>query len=220
MFIGHYAVGMAAKKWAPKTSLGTLLAAALWLDILWPFFLLLDLEHVRVAPGITRMVPFDFYDYPLSHSLVMALAWSAAFGLVYLVLRNNLKVSGILAGLVFSHWVLDFIVHRPDLPLLPADISMFQHKVGLGLWNSPVGTILVEGLLFAAGVFLYVKSTRGRDKAGKVGFWAFVALLVALYIFNFTSAPPNNPQVIAVIGIAQLLIVAWAYWIDDHRKNV
>ncbi len=224
MFIGHYAVGLAAKRWAPKASLGTLVAAAIWLDIAWPIFLLLDMEHFRIAPGITKMSPFDFFDYPLSHSLVMALAWAALWGLLYLMTgKNDSKGAWIIGGLVVSHWILDFIVHRPDLPLLPAEISYMAHKYGLGLWNFPPGAILLESALFVAGFWLYLKSTKALDSAGRIGLWAFGIVLVAFYISDIVSANPappwlSNSNLVSLMGIFQLLFVAWAYWIDDHRK--
>src|SRR5208282_4744351 len=119
MFLGHYGIGLAAKKIAPKTSLGLLLAAAQWLDILWPIFLILGIEHVRITPGITAVTPLEFYDYSLSHSLLMAGIWALLWGLVAYALKANWKITLILPGLVLSHWLLDFLVHRPDLPLSP-----------------------------------------------------------------------------------------------------
>lgn len=225
MFIGHYAVGLAAKKWAPKTSLGTLVAAAIWLDIAWPIFLMLDMEHFRVAPGVIKMSPFDFYDYPLSHSLVMALAWAALWGLIYLMTGNNdTKGAWIIGGLVVSHWVLDLIVHKADLPIWPAETSYMAHKYGLGLWNFPFVAIPLEVALFVAGFWLYLKSTKALDKAGQVGLWAFGFVLGAFYISDIVSANPappwlSNPNLVSLMGFAQLLFVAWAYWIDDHRKT-
>src|ERR1041384_2249846 len=141
MFIGHFAVAFAAKKAAPKTSLGTFFLAALWLDLLWPVFLLLGLEHFRITPGITKVSPFDLYDFPLSHSLVMTLAWAAAFVLVSLIRKGAVRAALVLSALVLSHWVLDLIVHRHDLPLLPQGGPTW----GWGLWQSVPGTILVEG---------------------------------------------------------------------------
>ncbi len=219
MFIGHYAVGMAAKKWAPKASLGTLVAAAIWLDIAWPLFLLLGLEHFRIAPGITKMSPFDFYDYPLSHSLVMALAWAGLWGLIYLLVgKNDAKGAWIIGALVVSHWVLDYIVHRPDLPILPAEQSFMMHKYGLSLWDHPVATLFVEGAIFVAGFWLYLTSTKAVDMVGNAALWAFGAVLVALYVWTLNSPPPTNPNLVTLMGFSQLLFVAWAYWIDDHRK--
>src|SRR5258708_2471226 len=148
MFIGHFALAFAAKKAAPKVSLGTLFVATQWLDILWPLYLMLGAEHFRIRAGITRVTPFEFYDYPLSHSLAMALAWAGAFGLAALIRRKGLRSAGILAALVVSHWVLDVVAHVPDMPVLPQGPYW-----GLGLWNSRWGTILVEGGLFIFGIF-------------------------------------------------------------------
>jgi len=219
MFIGHYAVGMAAKKWAPKASLGTLVAAAIWLDIVWPIFLLLGLEHFRISPGITKMSPFDFYDYPLSHSLIMALAWAGLLGLLYLMLgKNDNKGAWIVGGLVVSHWFLDYIVHRPDLPILPAEQGFMNHRYGLGLWDHPAVAIPLEVALFAAGFWLYLTSTKALDSKGKWSLWAFGAVLAAFYVASLVSPPPTNPNLVTLMALFQLAFVAWAYWIDDHRK--
>src|SRR6266404_4365349 len=157
MFIGHFGVALAAKRFAPRTSLALLVFAAEFLDLIWPIFLLLGFEHVRVVPGITRVQPFDFYDYPFSHSLTMVLRWALAVGLIYFLVRRYMRGAWVLAALVVSHWVLDFIVHRPDLPLWPGG-----PKVGLGLWNSWPGSISVELLLFGVGMWMYLGATRPR----------------------------------------------------------
>src|SRR5580658_5399448 len=131
MFLGHYAVGFAAKKWAPKVSLGTLLMAAVWLDLLWPIFVLLGLEHFTInqlPADASRFLAFSF-------SLVMAVAWGAGFGLLYFIIARNAVGSWILGGLVVSHWILDFIVHQKDLPLLPQQVGYYMtNRYGLGLW--------------------------------------------------------------------------------------
>lgn len=213
MFIGHYAVGFAAKRAEPRVSLGTLMLAASFLDLLWPAFLLLGLEHVRIDPGNTPVTPLDFYDYPISHSAVWVLAWSALVALVWFS-RHRLAQPAVLVGaLVASHWVLDFLTHRPDMPIFP-----HGPYVGLGLWNSVVGTVVVEVGICAAGVFLYVRGTRPRDRAGTWALVAFVALLLAIYVANIFSPPPPGVRAIAWTGLAGgWLLVAWAYWIDRHR---
>ena len=132
MFIGHYAVALGAKKISPTVSLGTLFPASQFIDLLWPIFLLLGLEHVRIDPGNTVFTPLDFYDYPISHSLLAVLGWSLGFGLLYYAVQRSGRNALILGALVLSHWVLDFISHRPDLPLIPG----METRVGLGLWNS------------------------------------------------------------------------------------
>ena len=222
MFIGHYAVGFAAKKWAPKVSLGTLFAAAVWLDLVWPIFVLLGLEKFNISPGITKMSPFDFVDYPLSHSLVMAMAWGAAFGLIYLILDNNWKNAAILAGLVVSHWFLDLLVHRPDLPVFPAEINFTGpiHKFGLGLWNHPAVELILEFGIFGWGFWLYWNATKTRDRVGFLGLLGFVLALVVIFVFSLTSTPPNNPNLVAFMGQVQLVLIGFAFWFDDHRKNI
>ncbi len=216
MFIGHYAVGFAAKKIAPKTSLGTLFAAAVWLDLLFPFYLLLDLEHFRITPNYTKLSPFEFYDYPLSHSLLMALVWAAGWGLLYLALRNNSKLSWILAGLVVSHWVLDLFVHKQDLPVF----LQGGPRWGWELWNYPFWAIALEISLLIVGLEIYLLSTKALDKVGNAGLWAMVAFLVIMYLGSILSHPPANLAVIPWIGMAQWLLVAWGYWVDQHRKPV
>jgi hypothetical protein len=220
MIIGHFALGLGSKKWARKASFGTLLAAALWLDILGALFLLLGWEHMRYQPGITRLMPYDFYDWPLSHSLVMALAWGILLGLAYLALEKDGKGAFWVAALVPAGWLLDLVSDRPDLPFWPVEPPGYPiHHFGWGLWNSPIGTFLVEGALLAAGFWLYAAATRPRDKAGTWGFCAFGAVLIAWFLLGFRIPPPVNPNLFSVLGVVLILFVSWAYWIDDHRKN-
>jgi FtsH-binding integral membrane protein len=219
MFIGHYAVALGAKRATPRVSLGTLLIAAQFLDLLWPVLLLAGVEHVRIAPGITRVTPLDFYDYPISHSLLTSIAWGIGFGLVYLLIRRGspsaAKNALILSAAVVSHWVLDWIVHRPDLPITPTG----HHYVGRGLWNSLAATIAIESALFVAGIALYLRTTKPRDGTGRIAFWAFIIVLYAIYLGNLFGAPPPSTRAIAWLGNAQWLMVAWAYWLDAHRAT-
>lgn len=213
MFIGHFGVALAAKKVAPQTSLGTLILAAQFLDLLWPIFLLAGIEHVRIAPGITKTSPFDFNDYPLSHSLLTTVLWAALFAGVYYFRRRNFRIAWILGAAVLSHWVLDFIVHRPDLPLFPGG----QTWVGLGLWNSWTATIAVEVAFFGAGLWIYLSCTRARDAAGRYGFWALIALLFLGWVSTLFAGAPPNVSAIAWGGLAMWLTVPWAWWADKHR---
>jgi hypothetical protein len=164
MFIGHF--GVAAKRVAPKTSLGTLILAAQFLDFLWPVFVLLGIEHVRIAPGATPVSPLDFTDYPISHSLLMATVWATLFGGTYYALRRSAPSSWVVGAAVLSHWILDFIVHRPDLQLRPGS----EARVGLGLWNSLAASIAGEVLFSGAGLWIYLSCTPARDKIGRYGF--------------------------------------------------
>jgi len=213
MFIGHFAMGMGAKPLAPKTSLGTLFLATQFIDLLWPIFLLLGLESVAIEEGNTVVTPLDFTSYPISHSLLMVLAWGLLFSIIYNQLQKYTKGALVLGLLVISHWFLDLIVHRPDLPLFPGDSPM----VGLGLWNSLIGTALVEGLLFVAGIFIYLTSTKAKNKKGIIGFWALIAFLTLINISNLAGPPPPDVNMIAWAGMLQWLLVIWAYWIDHNR---
>jgi hypothetical protein len=216
MFIGHFGVALAAKRVAPKTSLGTLILAAQFLDFLWPVFLLLGIEHVRIAPGITRVSPLDFLDYPVSHSLLMAVVWAVVFSGAYYALRRNVRIAWVAGAAVLSHWVLDFIVHRPDLQLYPGGSA----RVGLGLWNSWIATIAAEVLCFGAGLWIYLGCTRARDNAGRYGFWTLVAVLFFGWLSTLFAGAPPGVTALAWGAIAMWLVVPWGWWADSHRMLV
>jgi hypothetical protein len=214
MFIGHFAVGLAAKRAAPRTSLGTLFAAAQLLDLVWPALVLLGVEQVRVDPGNTAFTPLDFVSYPWTHSLVLAVAWGIVFAVAYRSRTGFVRGAWVVGVAVVSHWVLDFVTHRPDLPLAPGGA-----KVGLGLWNSVPATLAVEGALFAVGVYLYATGTKAGDRTGKIALWALVAVLVLIYAANLGSPPPGE-RAIGAVGLLGWLFVPWAAWIDRHRDVV
>ena len=180
MFIGHFAVGFAAKKIAPKPSLGTYFMAVSFLDLLWPPFLLLGIEHVRIIPGITAVTPLDLYDYPISHSLVGALIWSLLIGGLYFIFKKDTRSALIVGVAVFSHWILDLITHRPDMPLLFSGTTY----VGLGLWNSMAGTLIVEVGMFVVGVIMYLRTTTARDRIGTIAVWSLIVFLYVMYFVN------------------------------------
>jgi membrane-bound metal-dependent hydrolase YbcI (DUF457 family) len=212
MFIGHHAVGFGSKKYAPRASMGALLLAPMLLDVLWPIFLLLGIEHFRIDPGNTAVTPLDFYDYPWSHSLLMAVVWSVVAGIGYYA-ATKYKRGAVVVGLgVVSHWFFDFLTHRPDLPLYPGG-----PKVGLGLWNSLAGTAIVETLLFALGIYLYVTVTKARDRIGSIGFWSLIAVLMLIYVANLMGPPPPKEDVVAWMALLALLFPLWAWWADRHR---
>lgn len=214
MFIGHFGVALAAKRLAPRTSLGALIFAAEFLDLLWPIFLLMGYEHVRVVPGITKVQPFDFYDYPFSHSLTMALRWGLAVGLIYYLVRRYLPGAWVLASLVVSHWVLDYVSHRPDMPLW-----IHGPKVGLGLWNSWPASIAAELVLLGVGLWLYLGSTRSLDRVGKYAFWSLMVLLSLGWVGALLAPPPPDTHSLALGALTMWLTVSWAWWADAHRES-
>jgi len=214
MFIGHFAVGFAAKKFAPRTSLATLLAAPLFLDLLWPAFLLLGWEHLRIVPGITRYNPLDLYDFPWSHSLLMSVVWATAFSLIYYrVSRYRAGAVAIWIGVV-SHWILDWITHRPDMPLYPGGGPL----LGLGLWNHVAATMTVEISMLAVGFWMYVSVTRARDRIGSYAFISYILVLLSLFIGDRFSATPTTVSEIIWSGlVAEAVLLAWPWWFDRHR---
>jgi hypothetical protein len=215
MFIGHFGVALAAKKLTPRTSLGSLFFAAQFLDLLWPIMLLAGLEHVRIAPGITRMSPFDFYDYPITHSLLLTGFWSVVVGSGYYLLRRNGRAACIMGLAVLSHWLLDFLVHRPDLPLWPAG-----PKVGLGLWNSWILEISLEVAIFLIGGWLYFSVTRPRDNIGRYAFWTLLVFLIVGWIASLASGPPPNERSLAWGALSMWILIPWAGWADRHREAI
>ena len=216
MFVGHFALAFGAKKYAPQVSLGVLFLACQLADLLWPNLVLMGLERFEVDPGNTAMTPLNFLHYPYSHSLIALLVWGALFGALYSVLnRTGIKTALIIAGLVLSHWILDVVTHRPDMPIVLGD-SM---RIGFGLWNAPVLAVITEMSIFATGVWLYAAHTEARDRVGSIGLWALVIFMLIVYSGAVFGPPP--PSIDAVIWPAQAmwLLVAWGYWVDRHRSQ-
>jgi hypothetical protein len=216
MFLGHYGVAFAARRAAPRTSLGTTVFAAQFLDELWPVLLLLGVERVRIAPGLMAANALDFVSYPISHSLATAVGWGLLIGLAYFAARRYGRGAGVVGAAVVSHWVLDLPMHRPDLPLWPGSAT----KVGLGLWNSVAATVAIELGLLALGLAVYLRGTRARDGVGRWGLWAMVAVLVAIFAGGLTGAPPPNERALALMTLLLWLFVPWGWWVDRHREMV
>jgi hypothetical protein len=212
MFLGHFAVAFAARRQAPDTSLGTLFVAAQLPDVLWPMLVLAGAEQVRISPGNTAVTPLDFVSYPWSHSLLFDLLWAALFAFGYAAVTRRRRGALVIALAVVSHWVLDAVSHRPDVPVLP-----HGPYVGLGLWNSRPATFLVEAVLFAAGILIYARATRPRGRAGTVGLLALVAALAAAYAGATFGPPPPSVAALAWSGLAGWLFVAVAVWVDRRR---
>jgi membrane-bound metal-dependent hydrolase YbcI (DUF457 family) len=214
MFIGHFGLAFGAKKAAPAVSLGALFAACQFADLLWPALVLLGYERVAIQPGATAFTPLDFVSYPYSHSLAALCVWGIAFGAIYTLLRRARRSAfATIALLVVSHWLLDYVTHRPDLPLTPGGSA----RLGLGLWNSVPATLAVELTIFAAGLLLYLRATTARDRTGSIALWTLIAFLIAIYLANAFGPPPPGTAAVAWSAQAIWLLVAWAYWIDNHR---
>jgi hypothetical protein len=216
MFLGHVAVGLVAKRAAPRVSLTVLILAAQLADVIWPALVGLGIEQVAIEPGNTRVTPLNFISYPYSHSLMTLAIWSIGFAPVFGLSRGRRAVP-ILAALVVSHWVLDVITHRPDMPIVPQS----ELKLGLGLWNSIPATMAVEFAMYAVGLWIYLTSTRARDRIGSWGFGVLAAFLVVVYLANVFGPPPPSVSAIwigALVGAAVMTL--WAWWVDRHRAVV
>jgi hypothetical protein len=214
VFIGHAALGFAAKPVAPRASLAWLLVAPWLLDILWPIFLLLGIERVSIVPGATAFTPLDFSWYPWSHSLAMSVVWGFLAAAIYGAGTHDRRGATVIGLLVVSHWLLDLVVHRPDLPLAPG----LATRAGLGLWNRPGATLAVESTLFVAGLSVYLLATRAKDLRGFIGLWALVIFMVGVYVASAFGPPPPSASAIAPVTLAfGILIAPWALWVDRHR---
>ena len=214
MFIGHFGLAFGAKKAAPAVSLGSLFLACQFADLLWPTLLLLGIERVEVEPGVTAMTPLNFVSYPYSHSLLALCVWGLTVGIVYALVRRARGLAALtLVALVVSHWVLDVVTHRPDMPLTlhgPA-------RLGLGLWFSIPATLAVELVLFGVGLGVYLRATAARDRIGSIGLWTLVAFLLIIYLAATFGPPPPSATAVAWSAQALWLLVVWGYWVDSHR---
>lgn len=215
MLVGHVAAALVGKRIAPKVSLGTLMLAAVAADLLWCVFLIGGIERVQISPG-TRVQDSLVATYiAYSHSLLMDAVWAVCFGAAYFLRRRNLHGTWVVAAVVLSHWLLDFVSHRPDMPLAPGVRGHF----GLGLWDSVVATLLVEGGFWLLAIILYIRATHPGKRAGLYGFWIGIALITAAWLNNIAGPPPSpgegNVAIPSLIFFA--LVVAWAYWMNRAR---
>lgn len=215
MFIGHLAAALGVKAAEPEVPLSAAVAASFGIDLLWPVFLLVGVESVRVNPGDTAFTHLAFDSYPWSHSFLAVLVWTVVAAAITRALLGSWRSGIILGGLVLSHWGLDLLTHRPDLPLWPDG-----PLVGLGLWNSIAGTILVEGGLMATCLVAYLRSTSAKDRIGTLALAGLVALTTLIWVTQPWAPPPPSAQAVAVVGLVMWLLPPWGHWIDRHREGV
>jgi membrane-bound metal-dependent hydrolase YbcI (DUF457 family) len=213
MFIGHFAVGFTAKTLSPRASLGTYFLAAQFLDLLWPALLLLNIEEAVISPG--NHPPIIFSHYPISHSLLMTLVWAAAFSIIFFLFKKY-RTAAIMTGLALvSHWVLDLLVHQPDLPLLPG----VDLKLGLGIWEYREVALFLELAIFFVAVAFYLGATRPKNNAGRYGTWGLIAFLLIMYFASVFGPAPADIEQVAYAGFLQWVFIIWAYWVDGNRKE-
>ncbi len=213
MFVGHYGVSFAAKKLEPELPLWLLFIAVQLLDVLWAPFVLLGIEKVRIVPGFTATNPLDLYYMPYTHGLVAALGWSVVAALAYRFLARGAsrRAATIIGIAVFSHWVLDFLVHRPDLPLYDNTA-----KVGLGLWNLPALALGLEAASLFGGMWLYLKLGPVRRTA----FLVFGVIMLAIQVYVFFGPPPSSANAAAATAIVAYALFAFIIRVLERTTPV
>lgn len=209
MFVGHLAVALAARRNAPRASLGWFVTGVLALDLVWPIFLLSGVERVRIVPGATAVTPLVFDFYPWSHSLVMAILWGLLLAGAARLARVHLSAALVVA-LVASHWLLDFSSHAPDLPLWPGRSPRF----GLGLWDSLPGTLLVEGTMWIAGITLYLRGRPAQPAVRRAAFWSLIVVCTGMWASGPWAPPPPSPAALGWFALVTWLLVPWAAFAD------
>ena len=222
MFVGHYGPSFAIKSTQPAIPLWSLFIAVQLLDLGWSALVFLGVEKVRIVPGITASNPLDLYYMPFTHSLFAALAWSVAGILLAGILLARLSLgvrdwagSLWLGAAVFSHWVLDVVVHRRDLPLYD-DTA----KIGFGVWNYPIIALSLEALLLFGGMIMYMRKTKPLNAVGSFGPPIFGVLMLAIQTYVFFGPPPASPNAAAATAlIAYLVFAAVASWLDLNRES-
>jgi hypothetical protein len=214
MLVGHIAVGLAAKRITPRVSVGTTVLAALLPDLLWCVFLLTGIEHAEIKPGRGAVNYLGASDIAFSHSLLMDAAWGALLAGAYFLARHYWRGTWVLFAAVLSHWLLDFVAHRPDMTLAPGVHRYF----GLGLWNSVAATVIVEGGMWLLAIIVYVRATRPKGRIGVYAFWIVVVLLTVAWLGNIAGPPPASVRAMAASSLIFFsCVVAWAYWMNRLR---
>jgi hypothetical protein len=206
MFVGHYAVALAAKRFTPRTSLGILFIAVQLLDVVWAPLILFGVEHARIVPGLLPASSLDLYDMPWTHGLVAAIAWS------WFTFRFS--KNGVLGACVMSHWILDFATHRPDLPLFRGGT-----KVGLGLWRFREASFLVEAALLIGGLLIYEHATRPKTPTGAYAMRAFAGAMILIEAYNLYGPTPASIQQVAISAEAAYLVLAAIAWRLDLLRE-
>jgi hypothetical protein len=217
MFVGHYGPSFAIKSVRPAIPLWQLFIAVQLVDVVWAVLVLLGVEKVRIVPGITASNPLDLYYMPYTHSLVAAIVWSVAAALVFWRLsRVATRSAAVWIGVaVFSHWILDFLVHRPDLPLYDDTL-----KVGLGLWDYPVVALALEAAFLFGGMILYLKGTTPINAIGRVGPPVFGVVMLAIQSYVFFGPPPVSPAAAATTAlVSYALFAVLAEWLARQRRQ-
>jgi hypothetical protein len=215
MFVGHYGPSFVAKALDKTIPLWILFLAVQLVDVFWAIFVILGVEKARIASGITATNPLDLYYMPYTHSLVATILWALAAGVGYRAhfRRNGWSAAVAIGVVIFSHWILDLLVHRPDLPLYDDAL-----KVGLGLWNRPVAAFALEAASLFGGMALYLRATAPVGRGGRYEMAVFGAVMLTIHGLAFFSLPPTSAKAAAAAALAAYIAFAGvAFWLERKR---
>lgn len=218
MFIGHYAPAFVAAAHVRRPghgwALGGLFIAAQLVDYAFMALLLADVEQMRIVPRITAVSPLDLYHMPYTHSLLATLAWAAAFAIIAVIAFHKARFAAMVALVITSHWVLDLLVHRPDLTLLGQG-----PKFGLGLWNVPWVEMPLEILITLGGMFYYLVRTRQRRGKSDHALYTLLGVLLLVQLVNWFGPEPTGVTSFAWMGLIVFsVLVALAAWLGSTRE--
>ncbi|WP_332310968.1 hypothetical protein [Novosphingopyxis sp. YJ-S2-01] len=191
--------------------------AAQFVDYLFAIFLLMDVEHMRFLEGATKLVPFDLYDMPLSHSLLGTIIAALFFAVPVYVYHRKMRPA-ILAGVVvLTHWFIDLLVHGADLSLAGG-----APKFGFGLWNAPAYAIVLELVLTGAAFFYYIRATRPPVRhAGHSRVYILAGVMLALQLFNWFGPEDSDVTMFAILMLVVFTGLAFlADWAGRGRRPV
>ena len=213
MFIGHYSASFAGRAAEKRLPLWLLFIAVQFIDVLWAIFVLLGVEKVRIVPGFTASNALDLYYMPYTHSLLGALGWSVvAYVFCQFVPRLRGRRTGlILAAAVFSHWILDLIVHRPDLAIYDS-----VGKMGFGLWNYRGAAFALEMAVLFAGAVIFYPTAAHRKRL--IGFLVFLAAFQVFGTFFFPP-PPSDHAAAGTALFAYVLLILIAWWVEPGEAQ-
>ncbi len=205
MFAGHYGVSYAVRPFEPRLPLWVWFIAVQWLDVVWSLLVFLGIERLNIVPGFTEANALDLYYMPYTHGLPGSIVLSLILGGVVALFTSGKAVRTILliAGASFSHWILDLIVHVPDLPLYDNTA-----KVGLGLWRHIVLSFPLELLVLGAGAWLYARSATFRGATGRYLYWGFVIFLGLVQVYANFGPPPTTPKSMGMIALSLYSVLA------------
>ncbi|HET9371064.1 MAG TPA: hypothetical protein VFO19_12480 [Vicinamibacterales bacterium] len=216
MFVGHLGVALAAKRAAPALNLGWTMAAVTALDLIWPLFVLIGVESVRIVPGATAFTPLVFDSYPWSHSLATSVIWGGLLAAIARAIAPGRRVSLLLVVLVVSHWVLDVISHAPDMPLWPGASPHY----GLGLWNSIPLTFAIEGAIWIAGIAIFLRTAPPRTRGARIAFWSLVIVSTLMWATSPWSPPPPSVRALGWFALIGWIMVPWAAAADRSAPTI